>query len=189
MLAKRRIFRLSMAIGLGLAIAACCLQASAQSRLSSKIVRLHVLANSDSEFDQAIKLKVRDAVLQCGISEHPGEEELENIRLAARECLIENGQDGRVTASFEKIYFETRDYDEFSLPAGYYDAVRVVIGNGEGRNWWCVVYPSLCTGFAEAEAEGVLSQDEINFIKKDGEEYVVRFKLQELISEWSAKLF
>ena len=91
--------------------------------------------------------------------------------------------------TYGKTYFDTRIYDGFALPAGYYNAVRVSIGRAEGKNWGCVIYPSLCTDLAEEECRGILSEDEISYIKRDGEKYVVRFKLQEMISEMSFALF
>ena len=181
-------FLLSLGIGLFLAIAMCCFQAGAQRDLGSKIIRLHVLANSDSPQDQAVKLKVRDAVLGCGIKS-PDPESLKRAEEAANVCLEENGMDYRASVTYGKTYFDTRIYDGFALPAGYYNAVRVSIGRAEGKNWWCVIYPSLCTDLAEEECRGILSEDEISYIKRDGEKYVVRFKLQELISEMSFALF
>ena len=180
----RKNHRLTAALCIGLLLAIGCagLQASAQHKLSRKLLRLHVIANSDSREDQTIKLKVRDAVLQCEVGRYPTEAQLQRIEQEAISCLRAHGYGEKVQVSCERMYFDTRTYPDFALPAGYYDALRVVIGEGQGKNWWCVVYPSLCTGFAEAEAEGVLSEDEVSYIKKDGKKYVLRFKLQELIS-------
>lgn len=177
--------RLAFAMGLGLllAVSVCFGQAYAQKKLSDKIVRLHVLANSDSEADQAVKLKVRDAVLACTDGAVPQASDLARYRQAAEDCLRANGYTDPVRVTLEKTYFDTRVYDGFALPAGRYRAVRVVIGDGVGRNWWCVIYPGLCTGFAEAAHAGVLTEDELAFIRRDGQTYVVRFKLQELLSQ------
>ena len=176
-------FWLALAIGLGISMTLCCVQAASQRQLSLKLIRLHILANSDSEEDQAVKLKVRDAVLKAGIDIPPDQVALKKLEEAAESCLADNGYDMEASASYEDIFIDTRDYDGFSLPAGYYKAVRIVIGEGKGRNWWCVVYPSLCTGFAEAEASGVLTDDELSYIKKEGEKYIFRFKIQEIISD------
>lgn len=178
---------ISLAVGLAFSVAVCCVQAAEQRALSEKIVRLHVLANSDSADDQALKLKVRDAVLSCVGDERPDDEDLRTMEDAARRCIAENGYDYPVGVAFEHIYFDTREYEGFALPAGYYDAVRVIIGNGEGHNWWCVVYPALCNDLAEGEE--LLSDEELSYITLDGEKYVVRFKLQELISRWADEMF
>ena len=180
---RRRKMALAMGLGLLLAVSVCFGQACAQKKLSDKIVRLHVLANSDGAGDQAVKLKVRDAVLACADGGMPGEDDLERMRQAAETCLRENGYDDPVRVTLEKTYFDTRVYDGFALPAGRYQAVRVVIGAGAGHNWWCVIYPGLCTGFAEAAHSGVLTEDELAFIRRDGQTYVVRVKLQELLSQ------
>lgn len=181
------IFLISLAVGLLFSVAVCCVQASEQQTLSEKIVRLHVLANSDSDEDQELKLKVRDAVLSCSLDGRPDDNALRVMEEAAAECIAQNGYDYPVAVSFEHIYFDTRVYDGFALPAGYYDAVRVVIGQGEGHNWWCVVYPALCNDLAEGEE--LLSDEELSYITLDGEKYVVRFKLQELISRWADEMF
>lgn len=186
---RGNIFKVALAIGLILSISVCCVQAAQQNKLSQKLVRLHVLANSDSQEDQELKLKVRDAVLEVGVDKRPEPEDLERVQQAAVQCLRQNGYDYDAKVTYEKMYFETRDYDGFSLPAGYYSAIRVAIGEAKGKNWWCVVYPSLCTGFAEATAEGELTDEEVSYIKKDGKKYVVKFKLQEMISQWSRDIF
>jgi stage II sporulation protein R len=118
-------------------------------------VRLHVVANSDSDFDQTLKLKVRDALLEqmtpCfeNVSS-PDEAELillENgreLNACINEVLAEAGVDYGATLEFGNFYFPDRDYDGSIYPAGYYDALRVVLGKGEGHNWWCVMFPPLC---------------------------------------------
>ena len=177
----------ALSIGLLLAVFCCCLQASAQQRLSDKLLRLHVVANSDSEWDQALKLKVRDAVLECEVSLKPTTEELRHVKEAADVVLKENRCSLPVKVTCERMYFETRTYPEFALPAGYYRALRVVIGEGQGQNWWCVVYPALCSDLAEGEAE--LTEDEMAFIQKDGKKFLIRFKVQELISALANEIF
>lgn len=183
------VYRLAAALSIGLLLAVfyCSLQASAQQRLSDKLLRLHVVANSDSEWDQALKLKVRDAVLECEVGLTPTEEELSRVKEAADTVLQENGCSLPVKVSCEQMYFETRTYPEFALPAGYYRALRVVIGEGEGQNWWCVVYPALCNDLAEGEEE--LTEDEMAFIQKDGKKFLIRFKVQELISAFAKEIF
>ncbi len=170
----------ALIIGLMLAVLCCGLQARTQRKLSEKLLRLHVVAHSDEVADQKLKLLVRDAVLACKVSRVPQVEELRRVEAAAKDCLRAHGCSDPVKVSYMRMYFETRDYPGFSLPAGYYQALRVVIGEGEGQNWWCVIYPALC--FDLAEAEGELSEEELALIQKDGKKYLVRFKISEWIS-------
>lgn len=170
----------------------------AQSRLADKLVRLHVIANSDSQEDQALKLQVRDAVLEEARAQTQGQPLessridsafLEHIRQAAQREVEEQGYDYPVQVERTRMYFDTREYDTFSLPAGDYDAVRVTIGQAQGRNWWCVMLPPLCAPSCEADfeqtaREGGLELGEIRFMTKDGVQYAARFK----IVEWWGEL-
>lgn len=166
-------------------LAGCLLWApSSESRpaLGEKLTRLHVLANSDSDADQALKLKVRDAVL--AVSADAGQVDdglLEQLRETAQQTVRQAGYTYPVQVTREWCYFDTRAYESFTLPAGYYDAVRVVIGAGAGKNWWCVIYPPLCAGLCQANWETVareagLTEDEIGLICEQ-EGYVLRFRL------------
>lgn len=184
---RQRRFCIALAVGFLLSICVCSVQAARQRALSDKLLRLHVIADSDSDRDQALKLLVRDAVLACAPDRHPTVAQLRRVRRAALTCLRENGCDDPVTVSVARTWFDTQEYPGFALPAGEYDALRVVIGSGQGHNWWCVVYPALCTSFAEGEAE--LTEDETLFISRGGEKYVIRFRLQEIISQLSKDLF
>ena len=145
--------------------------ASDCSEVRDEVLRLHILANSDSDEDQALKLKVRDRVLAETGEIFSGAENLETAQTLAKEnlgkiCasatdeLRKNGSDATVTAGLCRMYFETRQYDGYTLPAGMYDAVRIEIGKAEGKNWWCVMFPPLCVGSAmdEKELEEMLSQ-------------------------------
>lgn len=120
-----------------------------------EVVRLHILANSDSEADQMLKLDVRDKILEhtaeffsVGGSkeqvEKTAEKQLSEIERAAREEILRQGYDYAVKAELVNMYFETRTYENTTLPAGRYDAVRVSIGEARGKNWWCVLFPPLC---------------------------------------------
>lgn len=133
-----------------------------RERLRQDILRLHVVAASDSEKDQAVKLRVRDAVLgslRQGLSDLTDveqakayvEEMLPKIEKAANQVLAEAGFADTVQVSLTEWEFPEREYDTFSLPAGVYNALRVVIGEGEGQNWWCVVFPELCMGATTEE--------------------------------------
>ena len=173
----------ALGLGLLLAVVLCCVQAKAQMELSDKLLRLHVVAHSDEAEDQAVKLKVRDAVLDCSVSRVPTPEEMRKVQRAAEECLRFYGFEEDIQVSYRRMYFETREYENFALPAGYYNALRVTIGEGQGKNWWCVVYPALCTDLARAEGE--LTEEEMALIRKDGKKFLVRFKVFEMISAFS----
>lgn len=153
-----------------------------QRELADKLTRLHVLANSDSPEDQTLKLQVRDAVLAASEGEPVlNEQLLQKLERAAQAEVIRRGYGYPVTVTREHCYFDTRVYETFSLPAGYYDAVRVVIGEGAGKNWWCVIYPPLCAGMCEQDWETVareagLTEDEIGLICEENG-YVIRFQL------------
>ena len=120
--------------------------------MAEKIIRLHVVANSDSNVDQAVKLCVRDAVLreaQCALSSAADAKQailtdLPALEAAANAELQRQGSGDTARVSFRRELFPTRDYDTFSLPSGVYQSLRVTIGKGEGHNWWCVLYPNLC---------------------------------------------
>ena len=159
---------------------------SVQASVADKMTRLHVVANSDSESDQQLKLKVRDAVLKASEGHDTVSDALlTEMREAALQCIYDNGYDYTVTVERGEMWFDTRDYDGFSLAAGYYDAVKVRIGQAQGKNWWCVIFPPLCAAVSEkelaetAKAAG-LSAKEISFISKDGNTCVLSFKLAEL---------
>lgn len=166
-----------------------------QQALSEKMVRLHVVANSDSVYDQELKLKVRDAVLTVTESVERKEDlpaMLPQIEAAAKTCLMQEGSGYEVKVGLQKEYFPTRLYSTFSLPAGAYTALRVVIGSGEGQNWWCVSFPSIClcaaSDFDEAAAAAGFSEEEVSLITEDGPQYVFKFKILELIGQVKSSL-
>ena len=164
-----------------------------QSELSDKLIRIHVVANSDSDADQALKLEVRDAVLEAIrplLKDVSDKEAAENIlkkntgliQSAAEAEVLKQGYAYAVTANITAEGFPTREYDTFSLPAGYYTSLRVVIGTGEGHNWWCVVYPSICTTAAlrEETAAVNLTDEEVSLIQTETAGYTIKFKIMEL---------
>lgn len=123
--------------------------------LSENLIRLHVVANSDSEEDQALKLQIRDAVvekLQETMQNLPSTDEakaylqahLPQLEAFINQLIRELGFTDTVKVSLSREAFDTREYDTFSLPAGQYESLRITIGEGAGRNWWCVVFPTLC---------------------------------------------
>lgn len=165
------------------------------AEIRSSVLRLHVLANSDSEQDQALKLKVRDRLLKVSedlyshaeTKEEAVRETNANLTLLQKEAqkvVASNGFDYPVSVALENTYFTTRSYGDITLPAGNYQALRVVIGEGEGHNWWCVMFPPLCISAAsedEVQLSDVLSAEQMELVESDG--YEVRFKCVELYEE------
>ena len=160
--------------------------------ISRDVFRLHILANSDSDHDQSVKLKVRDRVLEYskGLFESAKSKQgaeslvssnLDNITRVAQNELKDLGCDQTVKAEIKKMYFTTRYYDSYTLPSGMYDALRITIGSGKGHNWWCVMYPSICVSAAaeqDEKAKQALDDDEYEIIKN--EKYSYKFKVVEL---------
>ncbi|MFI3312381.1 MAG: stage II sporulation protein R [Eubacteriales bacterium] len=166
-----------------------------QQALADKLVRLHVVANSDTDLDQSVKLQVRDAVLEVTATLEPTELEanLATIQTVANETLSNLEQTDRAVVTLERELFPTRDYDTFTLPAGTYTSLRVTIGEGTGHNWWCVVYPSLCLPATTAELtetamEAGLTQGEIALITEQEPTYELKFKSLEWLETIQAVL-
>ena len=158
--------------------------------LQDNLIRLHVVANSDSDQDQQIKLQVKDAVVNYlqPIMENFTtkesamayvKENLASLQEVANRALDTLGISDRATVTFQPESFLTRVYETFSLPAGVYDALRIEIGDGEGENWWCVVFPSLCLpvtgdGFADTAVASGFSETLTNTLSTQGG-YRLRF--------------
>ena len=127
-----------------------------QQEIAQKILRFHVLANSDSEEDQALKLKVKEGVtgyldqylnedgMTLDETKEIVEDKKEDVIVLAQEIIRENGYDYSVTAELTTDYFPVKSYGDVTLPAGEYEAFRIKIGEAEGKNWWCILYPPLC---------------------------------------------
>lgn len=192
-----RRWELALLLGVAFAALAGVWLDRSQAALADQVIRLHVLANSDSEADQALKLKVRDKVLGVAADYFvPGAtleetratltDHLADIAAAGAQQVAEEGYQYPVTVSLEDNYwFPTKQYTDFALPAGEYTALRVVIGEGAGQNWWCVLFPPLCLGsVSETAAQTALSdgftQDQVSLITGEDEGYVVKFKAIEL---------
>lgn len=174
--------------------------AAASQQLPQNIIRLHVVANSNSSADQAVKLQVRDAILAQAADWYTGAQAMEDanfaicthlqsITQAANRTLQAHGFPPTAKAQVTDMYFPTRDYEAFSLPAGTYRTLRVTIGEGKGRNWWCVVFPALCLP-AASEAEDVLSAlpESQRDIVEHPQKYQVEFKLVEWYERLRAML-
>lgn len=167
--------------------------AASCARLPEHVLRLHVVANSDSVEDQAVKLKVRDRVLQEAARWYQGSETMEEasaslcchlgaIQREAQEALLENGCFDPVSVQVTDMYFPTREYEKFSLPAGKYRTLRVTLGAGGGKNWWCVVFPALCLPAAQEEdVLSALPPEQRELV--EGKGVRVSFKLAELYEE------
>jgi len=163
--------------------------------LQNGVLRLHILANSDSEEDQNLKLKVRDALLEqsenlfygCTTLEDMKERAVQNketIRLIAQQVLEENDCHDKVTVQLARMEFDTREYEEITMPAGCYDALRILIGEGQGHNWWCVMYPPLCLPVAEPEI--YFDTDTVEILENP-QNYEIKFKCVELWNEFRKK--
>ncbi len=168
-----------------------------EAQIYETTVRLHVLADSDSKRDQELKLKVRDALLE-EIAEYDAnskaeallkmEENKQTLTKIAEDVLEKEGCDKSVSIEIGNESYPTRYYEDFALPAGNYTSVRVVIGSGQGQNWWCVLYPPLCTGSAiefddDTCVDVGLTKDQYNLITQTSGEYKIKFKLLEMASQ------
>ena len=166
-----------------------------EEEIYSDVIRLHIIAASDTEEDQALKLSVRDAVLGVygsALTSYPdrdsaaeaAREMLPGIRSLAEQTLREAGCDKPVSVTLTEEEYPTRDYETFSLPAGRYLSLRVLIGEAEGHNWWCVLYPPLCLDTA-TDGELLTDAEWGLLTENGGGHYRVKFKLL----EWLKKVF
>ena len=193
---------ITVAISLYVAFSCTYFTASAQT-VKEDVIRLHILANSDSQKDQEVKLKVRDALLETNASilsdsvtkenakEH-FESSKEILLKTAKKTLKENGFNYNVKITLQEEYFNTRTYGNLTFPAGQYTAIKVVLGEGEGKNWWCVMFPPLCVPAADGLETNETTADYLTQsgekIVNGGEKYIVKFKLLEIYEELRNKL-
>lgn len=200
---RKLIYRIALCLLAAVLISAGALLADRQT-LRDSLIRFHVVANSDSEEDQRIKLLVRDAVLQSIQEDLASVADVEQARAYLRQNLpkiqtIANsvleaaGFEEEAVVSLCQEAFDTRDYDTFSLPAGVYEALRIVIGEGEGHNWWCVSFPALCLGatreaFSDTALEAGLSAKLTETLKADTD-YALRFFLLDAIGRIENSIF
>ena len=166
--------------------------------LYDSVIRIHVLANSDSKEDQERKLAVRDAILKytrnkLSLGENREdakavlEKNLDQLEQVAKKTLEENGSLHEVKIVLEEEYYPTREYETLSLPAGTYLSLQVQIGDAQGKNWWCVLFPPLCLS-SSVEAEDALAgagmtEENVATITEDKPVYRIRFKLLEFLQE------
>ena len=196
-------FSVAIVILLVILMALSFLPVHGEQKVYDTVVRLHVLANSDSEEDQALKLKVRDAVLEAtaplvkGCTTQAEAIEILNAHLseletAARGALETEGRSDAVTVLLGEETYPTRTYESCAFPAGRYVSLRVCIGAAEGQNWWCCLFPPLCLSAATAKEDNEdaflqvgLTKDQYGIITETGKtKYKVRFKLLEVLEDW-----
>lgn len=184
-------WEISMLLALCITLCAGTWASARSEALSDALVRLHVIAVSDEAEEQEIKLRVRDSVLAYleprleGADDAADARELISAELDGIKAAAETDAEGReVSVTLSREYYPTRDYGSFALPAGSYESLRVVLGEGEGHNWWCVVFPPLCLSAAEAEnALETLGGDSAQLLSGEGEGVVFKFRLLELWGE------
>lgn len=159
--------------------------------LRSNILRLHIIANSDSKSDQNLKLKVRDAVLNNTSSLFIGskglddsiciaQKNIDKINSIANDTLKKSGVNYTAKSKIGKSYYKTRYYKTFTLPAGYYDSLIITLGTGKGHNWWCVIYPEICLNGASKQNLNVSCSDKSSRIAYNSKKYTIRFKTVEI---------
>lgn len=173
----------------------------AEANIYEDTIRLHILANSDSREDQELKIVVRDGVLNefgerlrlagsFEAAEKLCEDIIPEIEKYAESIIREAGYSYDVNIKLGEEWYETRDYDGFSLPCGYYTSLRILIGEGEGKNWWCVMYPPLCTELASESApadDGLIDYTKEEMILISSGKYNIKFKILEDLSRVFAK--
>ena len=207
-MSKKFIIQAALLIGFITAVFCEGICAFAESRrgITEDVFRLHVIANSDSDEDQALKLRVRNAVLEASADIFSGavsaddakrlsEENIQLFEAAAAAEIAALGYDYPVRCEVGTVHFDRRVYGSAELPEGDYSALRVIIGEGEGKNWWCVMFPALClpavTNTDEvlslAAENGVISTEELELMQ-DPENYEVKFYFAEVIKKLCEKL-
>jgi len=179
-----------------------------EHQIYNNFVRLHVLANSDTDHDQKLKLDVRDYILgdiaeltqNCTNSREAAEKinaALSDIESNAKNFVNQKGYDYNIKAVLSKETYPTRTYEDFNgerfyFPSGTYQSLKIIIGGGSGENWWCVLFPPICLTGSQAKQTKIedelavagYSSDQINVLKRDkGNKYVVRFKILEVLSD------
>lgn len=175
--------------------------ASQCSDIRGRVLRLHILANSDSKADQQLKLNIRDKILEKSQelfvtasnkeqAEKNAREKLPEIIKTAQDEVNREGYKYKVNARLVNMYFTTRTYGKLTLPAGYYDAVRITIGEAKGHNWWCVLFPSLCIPACEGQQNhklsDVLTPGEVNIVENsDKPDITIKFKTVEVFEQFN----
>lgn len=197
-----RKIEISVALGIVASIFfSVCSFAQTSAQIRKEVLRLHVIANSDSSVDQALKISVRDAILKESEGLFNGTVTVDNavrvitpkidrLTKIAERVIEENGFDYNVEVSIDEEYFETRTYENVTLPAGKYLSLIIRIGEGKGKNWWCVMFPPMCISAADEEntLKTVLNGNEIRLVTRKPK-YEPRFKIVELYESVKYKIF
>lgn len=171
---------------------------SMSENISQKVFRLHILANSDEDYDQELKLKVRDKILSlshdlyndCHSVDDAVSAAKNNITLfrnEAQKVIAFYGYEYQAKVYVTREYFDTREYDDFVLPAGVYDSLKITIGEGKGHNWWCVMFPSVCISGCTDDFNETLTEDEIRLIKSN--KFIPKFKIVEIYEKIKSKIY
>lgn len=184
---RLKAWELALLCALSLTLSAAVWAQGSVQRIEDGLIRLHVLAVSDDEEEQRIKLRVRDAVLSFlspeleAMTEKAEAERIVSEALPQIKAAAESAAEGReVTVTLTREHYPTRRYGSFALPAGEYDSLRVILGEGQGHNWWCVVFPPVCLGAESEEAlSDAVGEDTFEILCADGQTSL-RFKLLEL---------
>lgn len=207
-MSKKFIIQTALLIGIVVSVFCEGICAFAESRrgITEDVFRLHVIANSDSDEDQALKLRVRNAVLEASAdifgeavsaadAKRLSEENLSLFEAAAAAEIAASGYDYPVRCEVGTAHFDKRIYGSAELPEGDYSALRVIIGEGEGKNWWCVMFPALCLPavtntdevLALAEKNGAITSEELELMHAP-ENYEVKFYFAEVVKKLCEKL-
>lgn len=187
--------KLNVAISLALVFTVCISFARVDALcqdIRDNVFRLHIRANSDTEADQNLKLLIRDAILKAegdnfGRQDNLreaisyAENNIENFEKIALQVIREQGFDYDVDISVGDSYFENREYDDFTLPAGVYKSLNINIGSGEGKNWWCVMFPAVCIGASANLSDSVC--DDSSKLAYGKDKYIVKFKTVEIYED------
>lgn len=198
---KIKILELSIAVGLVVSMIFSVVGFGAScDDIRNSVLRLHILANSDSDADQAVKLVVRDELLKSGSELFSGDVSLENaaeyldsnkneIVAYINNILADNGFEYKADVCLVQEYFNTRTYDNFTLPAGEYLALKVILGNGNGHNWWCVMFPPLCLPAASDNTDmDLIFNKECTQIVNSSPDYEIRFKIIEIFERFRSRI-
>lgn len=167
--------------------------------IRNEVIRLHIPANSDSDEDQKLKLKVRDRILaeyseifdntdDSESAKAELEKNLGKIKDTVTETITENGFEYDIEVSISEEYFTTRKYDGITMPSGKYTALKIVIGEGKGKNWWCVLFPAICLPAAEGNKTTDVFNESQSDIMQNTTKYEVKFKIFEYIEELKNKI-
>ncbi len=197
---KINIFRFSIIVFVSvMTISAVTYAKITQSNIANSVLRLHVVANSNQDCDQSLKLAVRDRILREAtalfentLSAEDAVQAAKNnlafIQKIAEEEVKQQGYDYSVTAEVGKFPFPVKFYDDIMLPSGQYTAVKITIGKGKGRNWWCVMYPPMCSlegitmDTGRKTLEKSLSREEYSMISSKNKKAEIRFKIVDMIN-------